>query len=103
MKTNLAKHIIIRVIMSSILLFLLYLAQIDYEIVLSLTKIGMNESAIALIGSSILFVWLIFIGVEMVKYFKNKLKWFSIANVLIVMLTIVSFAFVQLIVALACC
>ncbi|RZL39550.1 MAG: hypothetical protein EOO96_00375 [Pedobacter sp.] len=103
MTTNLTKHIIIRVIVSSILLFLLHFSQIDYEIDVALSKIGIDESAIAFIGGLILFAWLIFMGTEVYKCFKIKLKWFAFANILIIVLTLIGFAFIQILLALACC
>lgn len=103
MQTNFTKHIIIRVTVSSLLLFLLHFAQIDYKVGERLAKIGMDETAIAFIGGLILFAWLIFMGMEVVKYFKIKLKWFAISNISIMVLTIFGFFFVQLLIALANC
>ncbi|MFN0254930.1 hypothetical protein [Pedobacter ureilyticus] len=103
MEKSLVKHVIIRVIVGSLFLFLLHFAQIDYEVGESLGKIGLNESAIAFIGALVLFGWIIFMAVEVVKYLKTKLKWFAIANILIIVLTIVGFFFVQLLLALASC
>jgi hypothetical protein len=103
MEKSLVKHVIIRVIVGSLFLFLLHFAQIDYEVGESLGKIGINESAIAFIGGLILFAWVIYMGVEVARYFKGKLKWFAISNILIMVLTIVGFFFVQLLLALASC
>lgn len=103
MEKSLVKHIIIRVVVSSLLLFLLHYAQIDYEFAESLAKIGINESTIAFIGGLILFGWVIYMGVEIAKYFKIKLKWFAISNILMIVLAIVGFFFVQLLIALASC
>lgn len=101
MKTNLTKHIIIRVIISSLLFFLLHFAQIDYEVGKSLGKIGIDQGAIAFIGGLFLFAWVIYMGVEVAKFFKIKLRWFAISNILIMVLTIIGFAFIQILLAVA--
>ena len=103
MKNKLTKHIIIRLTISIILLLLLHLSQIEYSINANLIEMGFQDNPTLFIGSIILSAWIIFLIFEMVKCFKNKLKWLAISNTVLTILILLGYGFINILIAVTRC
>ena len=99
MKNKLTKHIIIRLTISIILLLLLHLSQIEYSINANLIAMGFQDNPALFLGSIILFAWIIYLIFETVKLFKKKLKWFAISNIVLIILILLGYGFINILIA----
>ncbi|WP_316807404.1 hypothetical protein [Pedobacter agri] len=103
MKDKLTKHILIRLCISIVLLLLLHFSQIEYAINANLIGMGFHDNLALLFGSIILFVWVIYLVFEMVKFFKNKPKWFAISNIISIVLILLGYGFINILIAVSQC
>ncbi|RZK52886.1 MAG: hypothetical protein EOO87_14235 [Pedobacter sp.] len=103
MKNQLIKHILIRLSISIILLLLLYLSQIEYSINANLIAMGFQDNPALFIGSIILSAWIMFLIFEMVKCFKNKLKWLAFSNMVLIILILLGYGFINILIAVTRC
>jgi len=103
MKNKLIKHILIRLIISIILLLLLHLAQVEYSINANLIAMGFQDNPALFIGSIILFAWILYLIFEIIKLFKNKLKWLAISNIVLIILILLGYGFINILIAVSQC
>ncbi|WAC42558.1 hypothetical protein [Pedobacter sp. SL55] len=103
MKNKLLKHILIRLSISAILLLLLHLAQVDYTINANLQAMGWNGNPTLFIGSIVLLIWVVYLIVEMVKLFSNRLKWLAISNIVLIILIFLGYGLINILIAVTRC
>ena len=103
MKNQLIKHILIRLSISIVLLLLLHFSQIEYSINANLTAMGFENNPSLIIGTIILFVWIIYLVVDIIKHFKRKLKWFAVFNIVLIIALLLGYGFINILVAVTRC
>jgi len=84
-------------------LLLLHLSQVEYSINANLIAIGFQDNPALFIGSIILFAWIIYLILETVKLFKNNSKWLAISNIVLIILTLLGYGFINILIAVTRC
>lgn len=103
MKSNITKHILIRLSISIVLLLLLHFSQVDYSINAKLVAMGFQDNLTFFIGSIILFAWLIYLINEVINLFKKKLKWYAIWDIVLIVLNLLAYGFINILIAVTGC
>lgn len=103
MKNKLVKHVLIRLSISIILLLLLHFSQVEYGINAKLEAMGLQDNPTLFIGSVILFVWIIYLINELINLFKKKSKWYAISNIVLIILILLGYGFINILIAVTRC